>query len=130
MKEASTHFRFEYGKLIKEAKDLEEELSPKEKEVVLISITDKSRWRKYRNLVWKITERQAIHKLPNYEKRAFRGFHLDHKVSIWYGFKNKIDPKLIGSIHNLEFIYYKENMLKATKCNFKNTIAIQTVLYI
>lgn len=130
MKEAVTHFRFEYGALIKYAKEKEELIAPKEKEAILISLTDKQRWRKYRRLVWKITESQRISKLPNYEKRAFTGYHLDHKVSIWYGFKNKIDPKLIGSIHNLEFIYYKDNMLKSTKCNFKATVAIQTVMYV
>lgn len=33
------------------------------------------------------------------------------------GFKNKIDPKIIGSIHNLEMLPYKTNIAKGTDCS-------------
>lgn len=95
-----------------------------------IPLCEKALWRKYRNLVWKITERQPLKKLPNNDKRGFFNYHLDHKVSIWYGYKNKLDPKLIGSIDNLEFIPWKQNSLKGTKCNFKGFKGGQTVVFV
>jgi hypothetical protein len=124
---SSLDFRYEYGKIVNAGSLIVKE---DEKQAVVLPMCEKQLWRKYRRHVWKITERQPLKKLPNYEKRAFKGYHLDHKVSIWYGFKNKIDPKLIGSIHNLEFIPHKDNERKATNCNFKGTRAIQTILYI
>lgn len=132
MNSESAKYRFEYALVIKESKDYEDVKieSGLTKKEILISNCEKQLWRKYRNLVWKITERQSLRKLENYEKRSFLGYHLDHKVSIWYGYKNKIDPYLIGSIHNLEFIPHKENLKKSIKCNFKGTRAIQTVMYI
>ena len=55
--------------------------------------------------------------LENYDKRGRVGFHLDHKYSITEGFKNKVPPKIIGSIDNLEFICYTDNLSKGTKCS-------------
>jgi len=31
--------------------------------------------------------------------------------------KNKVPPKIIGSIDNLEFICYTDNLSKGTKCS-------------
>lgn len=123
----SLDFRHEYALLVSESEKLYQEPI---NEVKVLAVCEKKLWRKYRKLVWKITEKQNLKKLPNYESRAFVGYHLDHKVSIWYGYKNKIDPNLIGSINNLEFIPHKQNMMKGTKSNFKNTRAIQTVIFL
>ena len=55
--------------------------------------------------------------MSNVRKRF--GYHLDHKYSITEGFKNKVPPKVIGSIYNLEFIPYNVNVSKGTKCSIK-----------
>jgi hypothetical protein len=94
-----------------------------------IPVCEKNLWKKYKKLVWDITKQQKIHKLPNFEKRGFTNYHLDHKVSIWYGYKNKLDPQLIGSIDNLEFIPHRDNMRKGRRSNFKNTKCLQSVLF-
>lgn len=86
-------------------------------------------WRDYKQLVWGITESQDLKRLKHHEKRAFRGYHLDHKISIWYGYKNNLDPKLIGGIDNLEFIPHNENEVKGRGCNFKNAKCLQSVLF-
>jgi hypothetical protein len=68
--------------------------------------------------VWSITEKQPLHKLRYYSKRCFRGkgcYHLDHIVSISYGFLNKISPEKIGSLTNLRFISARANMKKGHK---------------
>lgn len=75
---------------------------------------------KYKRKVVSITKKQPINKLENFNKRGVSGidgnYHLDHKFSIAEGFKNKIEPQIIGSIKNLEFIPWMENLTKRTKC--------------
>lgn len=63
------------------------------------------------------TSKNDLTQLENYEKRGLLGYHLDHKYSITEGFKNKILPKIIGSMRNLEFIPCQENVKKGTRCS-------------
>jgi hypothetical protein len=76
---------------------------------------------KYELMVLKITRQQPINTLSNYNKRGNSGvdgaYHLDHKFSIIEGFKNNINPEIIGNIKNLEFIPWKENLNKRAKCS-------------
>jgi hypothetical protein len=44
-------------------------------------------------------------------------YHLDHKYSIYEGFKNNIPVKVIASKENLEMIPYLENLIKGIKCS-------------
>lgn len=78
-------------------------------------------FKKYKNDVIKVTKRQPIHNLLNYEKRGNSGvdgaYHLDHKYSILEGFKNNISPNIIGDIKNLEFISWEDNIKKRNKCS-------------
>jgi transposase len=78
-------------------------------------------FKKYKNNVMRITKKQPIHGLINYDKRGNSGisgaYHLDHKYSILEGFKNNVSPDLIGNIKNLEFITWEENIKKRTKCS-------------
>ena len=71
--------------------------------------------------VLKITRRQQIESLQHFLKRGSSGvngaYHLDHKYSIIEGFKNNINPNIIGDIKNLEFIPWEENIKKRTKCS-------------
>ena len=57
----------------------------------------------------------------NFEKRGISGidgnYHLDHKFSIVEGFKQKINPLVIGDITNLEFLPWQENIKKRTRCS-------------
>jgi hypothetical protein len=125
MKCATAELKYEVTQLRK----LHERLNPQPPEVNVLPTCEKKLWRKYRSLVWKITEKQPIKKLPNYELRGFRGHHLDHKVSIWYGYTNKLSPELIGSIDNLEFIPSYQNLKKGVRCNFENAKCLQTVIF-
>lgn len=76
---------------------------------------------KYKNEVVRITYRQNIGQLSNFEKRGKAGvegaYHLDHKFSILEGFKQGIDPNIIGGIKNLHFIPWQENISKGDKCS-------------
>ena len=80
-----------------------------------------SDYEKYRKQVWKITNKNDLSLLENYNKRGTAGiqgaYHLDHKFSISRGFIEGIDPLLIGSLQNLEFIPWEENVSKQGKCS-------------
>ena len=55
--------------------------------------------------------------ISKYKSGVNGAYHLDHKFSIIEGFKNNIKPEIIGSINNLEFIPWEENLLKRAKCS-------------
>lgn len=76
---------------------------------------ERKRWIEYRNEVRRLTE-EVAHQLKGIELRAFRGHHIDHKISIWYGFKNGIPAERIADLKNLRIITSKENMAKGTRC--------------
>lgn len=44
-------------------------------------------------------------------------YHLDHKYSIFHGFREGIDPEIIGSYHNLELLSGTANMSKGSACS-------------
>lgn len=76
----------------------------------------------YYSQVWFYTNIQPIEKLENYEKRGscvndINAYHLDHIIPISYGFKQQIDPKIIGNINNLQFLPWRENLIKSGKFN-------------
>lgn len=78
-------------------------------------------YKKYVSDVKKVTNKQKITKLLNYDKRGISGingvYHLDHKYSIIEGFKNNVDSDIIGNINNLEFIPWRDNIIKGSKCS-------------
>ena len=74
-------------------------------------------FKKYRRKVYYWTSKNDLTSLENYNRRGLLDFHLDHKYSITEGFRNGVPPKIIGSIHNLEFIHHLENVSKGTKCS-------------
>lgn len=74
----------------------------------------------YYKVVRRITRRQPIHLLKNYDKRGRAGtkgaYHLDHIISKKYGFDNGIPPESIGHISNLRYITWEENIKKGELC--------------
>jgi len=67
-----------------------------------------------------VTKQNDLSLLPNIEKRGEvnkGGYHLDHKYSIFQGYKDGIEAKAIGSIYNLEMILGTENLAKGKKCS-------------
>jgi len=74
----------------------------------------------YRRAVLHYTRHSGFESLPNHDKRGRSGtegaYQLDHKISIFEGFIKKIDPQIIGSINNLQYITWQENVKKS--CTF------------
>lgn len=85
-----------------------------------ISDDNKSEFEIYYREVWKYTNRNDLSILENIEKRghANKGMHhLDHKYSIFQGFKDNILASIIGNINNLEMIIGRNNISKGRKCS-------------
>ena len=75
-----------------------------------------SEYEQYRKKVQSITNRQPLYLLENFSKRGkvhqLNAHHLDHILSIAYGFHNNIEPDVIGNIVNLRMIPWKRNLEK------------------
>jgi len=84
------------------------------------------KFKRYSSLVYKYTY-QSVKKynIKNIDLRGRKfGFDLDHKYSIYNGFLNQIDAKIIGHYLNLHIISSTENRKKRTNCS----VTIDTLL--
>lgn len=76
--------------------------------------------RRYYRSVWRVTKRQPLHLLPNFDKRSHQRdsgtYAIDHKISIIYGFEENISPEIIGNINNLQMLPHEENSRKGRSC--------------
>ncbi|KKL70674.1 hypothetical protein LCGC14_2102570, partial [marine sediment metagenome] len=54
---------------------------------------------------------------PNNYPRGITKYHLDHKVSKHVGWLLKIPPEYLAAQHNLQILYYTENIQKDVKCS-------------
>ena len=89
----------------------ENPLKRNKKKKVYVPVTNKikSPYKLYKENVWQLTEK-TVHLLPNIHLRAFREYHVNHKISIRYGFEHNIDYKKIADITNLRMIKYVPNI--------------------
>ena len=82
-----------------------------------------SEYQKYYRLVLIETGKSLREHGDKIENLHLRGIkyqnQLDHKYSIKIGFKNNIDPKIIGHWKNLEIISTIDNIHKKIKCSIK-----------
>jgi len=77
------------------------------------------KFERYKNIVYKETaETLKIYKdkIRKINRRS-REFQLDHKYSIYEGFINDVDPKIISHWKNLEVIPASVNASKQSKCS-------------
>lgn len=93
---------------------------------------DKPDFEHYRVKVYKSMYRfkDEIKKLENFDKRghANKGmYHLDHKFSIYEGFKQNVPPYIIGHINNLEMIIGRNNLSKSRKCSIELVELVDSV---
>lgn len=76
-------------------------------------------WKQYKIDVWRITNRQPLQLLENFDKRGVNGqtgaYILDHIISIKKGFIENIHPEQIGDIKNLQMLPWEENIIKGWK---------------
>jgi hypothetical protein len=111
----STEYRIEFGKKNRET------LVRLGKALPLDQLEERDQ---YCRMVDRVTRCQPIDTLENFDLRAPKNFHLDHKYSKLEGYKNNVPPEIIGHICNLEMIPYYENTSKQSKCS----ITLETLL--
>lgn len=73
------------------------------------------KYKKYHDDVRRLTKKQPIYTLENYDKRGKYGYHLDHIKSIYYGFINDIPAETIANINNLQMLWWIDNLRKSAK---------------
>jgi len=77
-------------------------------------------WKQYQRLVKKLTEQNDLSILENHDRRGYKDYHLDHIVPIQQGFYMNINPHLISSLENLQFIPHVDNMRKSIQLTGKS----------
>jgi hypothetical protein len=89
----------------------------------IINKLDKKEYDNYLSLTRRLTNMYyRLYKYiinPNDYNRTIYEYHLDHKVSIFEGFKNNIDYKIIASPYNLQMLSAKDNLNKGTMSSKK-----------
>ena len=110
------------GLTYKRGKDLTPIWSEKPKPKTIIKPKTKGKKKKpltkfdlYKEKVVELTE-QVKHLIEGIENRGWHKFHIDHKISIKWGFDNNIPPKHIAHIDNLRMLWWKENFTKNIVC--------------
>ncbi len=85
---------------------------------LMIPYNERNDFEYYKLMVWRETNKNYRLYKTMIDANSIRGkdFHLDHKYSIFEGFVNEIDYKIIGSIYNLEILECFTNLSKNIKC--------------
>ena len=83
---------------------------------------DKDEYADYSKQVWFYTNLNDLTLLENYDKRGRLdlkkdAYHLDHNISMLFGFKNNVHPSIIGNMCNLQMVEAKENIKKSDSCH-------------
>jgi len=90
-----------------------------ELELAISSKEDPENYQKYIEAVWYSTNISYHRFKYEIDPTGIRGpkWHLDHKFSIKAGFIHKVDPRIVGSRHNLRVIPALENITKGMRCS-------------
>lgn len=75
----------------------------------------KSDFELYKIKVKELTE-DVKHLIPGIENRGYFKYHIDHRISIKWGFENNIPEEHIAHIDNLRMLWWKENLNKNIIC--------------
>ena len=80
--------------------------------------------------VWRITETSYKDNIslinPDNLPRGHKEYHLDHKYSMAQGFIEKLPPDVIGSFHNLQILWYKDNISKGADCSISKEALLES----
>ncbi len=79
----------------------------------------------YRLVVNRFTQREVY----KYKIITKKDQHIDHKLSVKFGFDNNIPPFIVGSIHNLEVIDSKLNMSKGSRCSITKEFLFESFYF-
>lgn len=89
---------------------------------------NKPNYIRYRDEVRKLTEETFQNHVPTLKNAKLRGkgWDLDHKISIHYGFKHNLPTQHIAHINNLEMLPSNENSKKGANCSMSYECLLET----
>jgi hypothetical protein len=95
----------------------------------IVPLSEKSAFKQYEAIVRNETEKTYRKNVDIIDPERKRGndFHLDHIISIQYGFMNNVDTDVISNVNNLRVISAKENMTKKTSCDMKVEVLLELI---
>lgn len=86
-------------------------------------------WLHYKATVYALSELEPIHTLPNADKRKPRsGWHLDHVMSVWQGWKLGLPAETVAHISNLRIIPAEVNKAKGRSVVYTNLFNEEPVI--
>lgn len=74
-----------------------------------------TKYDKYRMRVNELTE-QVKHLIEGVENRGWHTYHIDHKISVKWGFDHNIPEKHIAHPDNLQMLWWSDNLNKNIIC--------------
>lgn len=89
----------------------------------IIDPAEKSDYEVYRQAVWRFSNR--TYKKHMSKQTRDRHNHLDHVLSIVEGFRHRVPPEIMGSIHNLRIINGQSNRQKSYKSEISVTALLE-----
>ena len=108
---------------IQKLKDIDKSYMQTEEYRLTLMKDDTPAYKKYYGRVYRLTEKvyndniDAIN--PNGYTRGLCGvdgaYQLDHIIPVRFGFDHNIPPEVIADVNNLQFIPWRDNLLKSNK---------------
>ncbi|HQV74165.1 MAG TPA: hypothetical protein PLE78_01635 [Flavobacteriales bacterium] len=102
-------------KLRSELKELTAEINSRNRTLLRIRT---SAFQVFKIKVWELTEAQPLDQLENFELRSWKGWHIDHVLSIAEGYKLGLPAETLACISNLRMLPAENNISKHTKTVF------------
>ena len=87
---------------------------------IILPPEERTPYYRYKNVILYLTTKAKPKLLNNTHVKIGKAgeagaFHIDHNYSIYQAWKNKVSPLVIGSIHNLQVLPWRDNISKFTK---------------
>jgi len=99
---------------------------------LILDPAQRNEFYRYKSVVTYVTEQHRLAITSGY-KTGLAGVegahHIDHIFSIMQGYKNRVSPLLIGSIHNLQMLPWKENISKHSACSITIDLLLTNASY-
>lgn len=99
---------------------------------LITNLIDRNIFRRYRCIVTYLTNKHKNDISTGYViglAGTNNAWHIDHRISVFYGFKHKISPFVISHKSNLQMLPWKENISKHSDCDLKLDDLLNTINY-
>lgn len=99
---------------------------------LILEPSQRNEFYRYKSIVTYVTEQHRSAITLGY-KTGLAGvagaYHIDHIFSIMQGYKDHVSPLLIGSVHNLQMLPWKENVSKHSACSITIGLLLTNASY-